>query len=169
MPLPPVAGRCRQLAQDAVDRRIAIGTAEIEAAHGAGITQHRGEVETEAIHAHGVAPVGERIDDQILRHRIIGVVVAAHARVVVRELHVRSQLVVGRVVEAAPGEDGIRGRVVRVPRPALGRMVVHHVDVDLDALVVEGLHHGLELAGRARPQPCSTRSGDPARSSSASM
>jgi predicted heme/steroid binding protein len=26
-------------------------------------------------------------------------------------------------------------------------MVVHHIDVNLDPLVVEGLHQGLELAG----------------------
>ena len=142
-------GTLRQLTQDAIERRIAIGAAEIEAAGGAGVAQHRSEVEAEAVHAHGVAPVGERIDDEVLRHRVVGVVVAAHARVVVRVLHVRGQLVVSRVVEPAPGEDAISGRIVRVPRPALAGMVVHHVDVYLDALVVEGLHHGLEFAGRA--------------------
>jgi hypothetical protein len=31
--------------------------------------------------------------------------------------------------------------------PHLRRMVVHHIDVNLDPLVVEGLHQGLELAG----------------------
>jgi hypothetical protein len=55
-----------------------------------GVAQHRGQIETESIDAQAVAPVGQRIDDQVLRNRVARVVVATNAGVVPRVLGRRS-------------------------------------------------------------------------------
>jgi hypothetical protein len=56
----------------------------------AGVAEHRGEVEAEAVDAERVAPVGQRVDDQVLRDRVARVVVAADAGVVPGILQSRS-------------------------------------------------------------------------------
>ncbi|EEF93600.1 hypothetical protein CATMIT_01768, partial [Catenibacterium mitsuokai DSM 15897] len=99
--------------------------------------------------AERVAPIGQRIDDQVLRDRMAGVVVAADAGVVPRVFVVAGQRVIGRVVEAAERQQVVDAEsVAAAPGAAFAGVVVDHVDVDLDAGVVEGLDHRLPLARR---------------------
>ena len=84
-------------------------------------------------------PVAQRVHDQPQHARVHGVEAVARAR----EVHVAArvvghQAVVRRVVDALEREH--RAEVV-----ALGRVVVDHVEDDLDAGAVERLHHPLEL------------------------
>ena len=69
----------------------------------AGVSEHRGKIEPKAVHAHDLAPVSKRIDDEVLRDGIVGVVIAADAGVVEGELHIRSQRVIGWIVQPAEG------------------------------------------------------------------
>ena len=102
------------------------------------------------IDAERVAPVGERVDDQVLRGTVAGVEVATDAGVVPRILEVGGERVVGRIVEPAEGLDVVDGEpVAAAPGAALAGVVVDHVDPDLDADIVEGLDHRLPFARRA--------------------
>ncbi len=145
------AGRARrQFGADAIERIAAVGLVEVEAAVLATVAQHRGQVETEAVHAERIAPISQRIDDQILRDRMTGVVVAADAGVVPRVLKVAAERIIGRIVEAAERQQVVHGQAVgAAPGAAFAGVVVDHVDIDLDAGVVERLDHRLPFAGRA--------------------
>ena len=65
-PPPPPAGRGGR-SDDAVQRGARVELVVVEAAVLAGVAEHRGQVEAVAVHAQRVAPVGERVDDQVLR------------------------------------------------------------------------------------------------------
>ena len=112
-----------------------------------GPAQDRGQVESETVDAHHIGPVGERVDHQLLGggDREVELVGAAGGPVD-QQLLVRQHVVVagGKTAEA----DKAGGVSTPGPIPALGGMVVHHVEVDLQAGVVEGLHHLFELPGR---------------------
>ena len=139
-----------QLGDDAVERIAAVGLVEVVAPVLAGVSEHRRQVEAEAIHAKTVAPVAERIDDQVLRDGVAGVVVAADAGVVPWVLEVIGQRVVRRVVESTPRHHVVdREPITAAPRATFAGVVVDHIDVDLDARVVEGLHHRFPFARRA--------------------
>ena len=109
--------------------------------------QRRGQVEPEAVDVHLGHPVPQRVHDQLQRVRVPDVEAVAGAGVVhVVALVVVDQPVVRGVVDAAHRQR--RAHVV-----ALGGVVVDHVEDDLDARLVQGAHHRLELlhlaAGRA--------------------
>jgi hypothetical protein len=70
-PAAAAVGARRQLADDAVQRVARVHLVEVEAAVLAGVAEHRGQIEAEAIDAQGVAPVGEGVDDQVLRDRVV--------------------------------------------------------------------------------------------------
>ena len=102
--------------------------------------QRRGQVEAEAVDVHLLDPVAQAVHDELERARMGHVQRVAAAGVVhVVAAGLGRQPVVRGVVDAAEGERG--PQVV-----ALGRVVVDDVEDDLDALVVEGLDHRLELA-----------------------
>ena len=103
------------------------------------VTEQRGgQVETESVNAHVLRPVAEGIDDQLPDHGCGGVHrVSAPGHVVVVP-QIIGEAVVARVVDAAHGER-------RALVPALRGVVVDDIEDDLDAGVVEGGDHGLEL------------------------
>ena len=101
--------------------------------------QRRGQVEPEAVDVHLGDPVAQRVHDQLQRVRVADVEAVAGAGVVhVVALVVVDQPVVGGVVDAAHRQR--RAHVV-----ALGGVVVDDVEDDLDAGLVQGPHHRLEL------------------------
>jgi hypothetical protein len=101
--------------------------------------QRRGEVESEAVDVHLGDPVAQRIHDQLQRLRRADVERVPGARVVhVVLLVVLDQPVVRGVVDALERQRG--PEVV-----ALGGVVVDDVEDDLDARLVQGAHHALEL------------------------
>jgi hypothetical protein len=98
-----------------------------------------GEVEAEAVDVHLEDPVAEAVHDQLEGPRMGHVErVAAPSVVHAVARAVRHQPVVGGVVDAAEGQG--RPQVV-----ALRRVVVHDVEDDLDARLVKGPDHRLEL------------------------
>ncbi len=102
--------------------------------------QGRRKVESKAIDVHLLHPVAQAVHDQ-LQHlgvaHVQGVAGAGEVHVVARI--VLNQPVVGGVVEAL--ERQRRPQLV-----AFRRMVVDHVQNDLDAVLVQRFHHRLELA-----------------------
>ena len=101
--------------------------------------QRRGQVEPEPVDVHLQDPVPQRIHDHLKHVRVAHQQAVAGARGVhVEPLVVADQPVVGRVVDAPEGQR-------RAQMVALGRVVVDHVEDDLDARLVQGPHHGLEL------------------------
>ena len=107
--------------------------------------QRRGQVEAEAVDVHLQHPVPQRVHDQLQRVRVAGVEAVAGAGEVLVELQVPvEESVVRGVVDAA--EVDRRTEVV-----ALGGVVVDDVEDHLDAGLVKGPDHGLELRdGAAR-------------------
>ena len=100
--------------------------------------QDRRQVEAEAVDVQLGDQVGQAVDDQVAHQRMIAVErVAAAGEVVIAAFPVEH--VVDGVVQAAEAER----RAVLV---ALAGVVVDHVEDDLDAGLVEGLDHLLELA-----------------------
>jgi hypothetical protein len=98
-----------------------------------------GEVEAEAVHVHLKDPVAQAVHDQLEGAGMGHVERVAAPRVVHAVAGaVREQPVVRGVVDAAEGQG--RSQMI-----ALRRVVVHDVEDDLDARLVEGLDHGLEL------------------------
>ena len=98
-----------------------------------------GQVEAEAVDVHLGHPVPQAVHDQLQHVRVAHVQAVAGARVV----HVVARVVgvepvVGGVVDAPERQH--RAQVV-----ALGRVVVDDVEDHLDAGLVQGLHHLLEL------------------------
>ncbi len=136
---------------DPVEGRAGVELVVPETSVLARVAEHRRQIEPESVDAERVGPVQQRVDDHPLRGRAAGVHVPANAGVVVVELHVRRQRVIGRVVETAERHHVRRRLVGAVPQVALAGVVVDDVDVDLDAGVVKRLHHCLEfLRGSAR-------------------
>ena len=136
------AGQCRVLADGLEERGIAVEVAGIDGAGQRHAAQHRGQVETEAVDVHLLHPVAQRIEDHLQRGVVAGVeavagtgVVAVVGRVLPR------QVVVGLVVQAAPRQRG-------AALVTLGRVVVDHVQDDLDARLVQRLDHVPELVDR---------------------
>ena len=139
-----------KFAHDAIERVVRIQLIKVEAAILAGVTQCRRQIETEPVNTNGIAPVGEQIDDQVLRDRVVGVEIAADPGVVPGKLHVGGQRIASPIVEPAEGVKVIDRLIGGVPRFALAGAVVNLIDEDLDGEVVEGLDHRLELACGAR-------------------
>ena len=101
--------------------------------------QRRGQVEAEAVHVHLGHPVPQRVHDHLKHVRVPHEQAVAGAGGVHVELRVvPDQPVVGGVVDAPEGQR--RPQVV-----ALGRVVVDHVEDDLDPGLVQRPDHGLEL------------------------
>ncbi len=138
-----------QLAHDPIERGVRIHLVEVEAAVLAGVAEHGGKIEAKPVDADGVAPVRQRIDDQVLGDRVIGVVIAAHPRIVPGILQIGCQRVIRRIVKPAERIQVVGGLVVTAPRAALAGMIVDRVDEDLDPRIVECLDHRLHLARRA--------------------
>ena len=100
--------------------------------------ERRGEVEAEAVDLHVVRPVAQRIQHEAgrgIRRRVDRVAAARH--VDVRAVVVLA--VVRAVVDAAQAR-------ARTADALLGGVVVDDVEDDLEAGLVEQLHHALELA-----------------------
>ena len=102
--------------------------------------QRASEVEAKAVDVAVDDPVAQRVHDEPQDARVDGVQRVARAR----EVHVEARVVgheavVRRVVDALEREH--RAEVV-----ALGGVVVDDVEDDLDARLVQRLHHPLELA-----------------------
>ena len=101
--------------------------------------QRGGEVETEAVHVHFEHPVAQRIHDQLQHVGMAHVEAVAGAAVVhVAAAVVFPQPVVIRVVDALETQH-------RAVLAALGGVVVDHVEDDLEAGLVQRLHHLLEF------------------------
>jgi hypothetical protein len=101
--------------------------------------QRGGEIEAEAVHAHLRDPVAEAVHDQLQRARGADVDGVARARVVHVVARVAGhEAVVGGVVDPAVGDGG--AEVV-----ALRGVVVDDVQDDLDARLVQRVHHVPEL------------------------
>ncbi len=101
--------------------------------------QRRRQVEPEAVHPHLRDPVPQRVRDQPQHVRPPGVQGVPAARVVGVAPLVGLEPVVAPVVDAAQ-----RQRRAQLAR--LRRVVVDHVEDDLDPRRVQGPHHPLELA-----------------------
>ena len=102
--------------------------------------QRARQVEAEAVDVALDHPVAQRVHDHPQRARVDGVERVARAREVHVEVRVVGhQPVVADVVDALEGQH--RAEVV-----ALGGVVVDHVEDHLDARLVQGLDHALELA-----------------------
>jgi hypothetical protein len=113
------------------------GGAAVEGAGFAG--EGRRKVEAEPVDLHLREPVAQRVHDQLKAVAVVGVErVPAAGRVDVDARVVGIESVVRRVVQAAMAQR--RSLVV-----ALGRVVVHDVEEDLQTGVVECPHHRLEL------------------------
>ena len=150
--LPDVPGLGDQL--DPGDHRI-LGYQVEEGRHGPELAllpgQRRSQVKPVAIDVHLGDPVPQRVHDQLQGQRVARVQrVAAAGRVHVAPRVGGVQPVVRRVVQ--PAEAQRRAGMV-----ALGGVVEHHVEQDLDPGGVQRVHHRLELGrpGRraARPGP----------------
>ena len=101
--------------------------------------QSGGQVEAEPVDVHLSDPVAQRVHDELEnRRRAHEQRVAGTGGVEVVAGRSIDEAVVGAVVDASEGQRG--AQVV-----ALGRVVVDHVQDDLDVGLVEGLDHGLEL------------------------
>ena len=101
--------------------------------------QRGGQIEAEAVDVHLRHPVAQAVHDQLQHLRMAHVQAVAGAGVVhVVARIVGHQPVVGRVVDAAEAQH-------RPELIAFGGVVVDHVEDDLDAFAVQGLHHRLEL------------------------
>ena len=104
--------------------------------------QDRRQVEAEAVDVHLLDPVAQAVHDQPPDDRVVGVERVAAAGVVGVPRAAVFEDVVGRVVDAAEAER----RPVLI---ALGGVVEHHVENDLDAGPVQRLDHVAELVHRA--------------------
>ena len=106
----------------------------------------RREIEAEAVDAHLLDPVAQRVHDHPER---VGMAklerVPATGEVVVVARVVVHEVVVGGVVDAAEGQR-------RPEMVAFGGVVVDDVQDHLDPGIVHHLHEGLDLAQAARPQ-----------------
>jgi hypothetical protein len=101
--------------------------------------QGGGEVEPEAVDVHLGHPVTEGVHDELEHVRATHEQAVARAgRVVVVLLGVVDEPVVRSVVDAPEAQR--RSELV-----ALGGVVVHDVEDDLDVRLVQGFDHGLEL------------------------
>ena len=99
-----------------------------------------GEVEPKPVHVHVQHPVAQAVHQELERARVGQVQrIAAACEVAVAAPIPVFQAVVGGVVDAAKAQGG-------AAMIALCSVVVHHVEDDFDARLVEALHHGLELA-----------------------
>ena len=106
-----------------------------------------GQVEAEAVDVHLGHPVAQRVHDQLQRVRVAGVeAVAGAGEILVQPQILVDQPVVGGVVDAA--EVDRRAEVV-----AFGGVVVHHVEDDLDAVLMKRPDHGLEFGHRTAGPP----------------
>ena len=99
------------------------------------------QVEAESIHVHLLDPVMQAVENQSADDRVVRIERVACTRVVGVTPAIRFEDVVRRVLEAAEGE----GRPAMI---ALGRVVVHDVENDLEAGPVQRLHHVPELVER---------------------
>ena len=104
--------------------------------------QDRRQVEAEAVDVHLLDPVAQAVHDHPADDRMIGVERVAAAGVVGVTRAAVFEDVVGRVVDAAEAER--RPGVV-----ALGGVVEHDVENDLDARPVQRLDHVAEFVDRA--------------------
>ncbi len=105
-------------------------------------TEHRRQVEAEAIDVHVRGPVTQAVEHQCARGRIVDRDRVPAAREVLVALpSLGHQPVVTRVVDSAHRQR----RPVLV---ALGGVVEHHVQDHLEAGLVQSAHHGLELGDR---------------------
>ena len=104
-----------------------------------GAAQRRREVKAEAIDAHHIDPVPERVErhlDDGRMPKVKRVARACHIVVVLR-VH-RLMAVIREVIEALPAEHA-------VTPAAFACVVVHHVENDLEACRVEKVDHSSEL------------------------
>ena len=98
--------------------------------------QGRREIEAEAVHVHLLDPVPQRGEDQV-HHMHRARIQGAAGPGDVEEAAVIGPVVL-EAVQAAQGEGGPVG-------PALGGVVVDHVEDDLETGRVQAAHHGLDL------------------------
>ncbi len=104
--------------------------------------ERRREVEAEAVDVHLLHPVAETVHHELQDLRRLHVEgIAAPGEVLVAGAIVGREPVVARVVDAAQRKRG-------PALVALGRVVVDHVEDDLEAGFMQGAHHHLELAHR---------------------
>ena len=106
--------------------------------------QRGGEIEPEAVHMHLQHPVAQAVHDELQDPGMADVQRVAAAGVV---------QIVARVVGDQPVVRGVVDPAKRQRRAqviAFSGMVVHHVENDLDARVVERLDHRLELPDMVR-------------------
>ena len=107
--------------------------------------ERRGQIEPEAVHVHLEHPVAQAVHDELDRARVHHVERVAAARVVDVAAPVPAvEAIVGGIVDAPEAER--RPEVI-----ALGGVVVHDVQDDLDARLVERLHHRLEFSDLGAP------------------
>ena len=111
--------------------------------------KNRRQVEAEAVDVHFFDPVAQAVHDHPPDDRMVGVERVAAAGVVGVARAAVFEDVVGRVVDAAEAER-------RPGLIALGRVVEHHVEDDLDARPVQGLDHVAKLVDRARADPAAS-------------
>ena len=127
-------GQHRVLAHGVEKARVIVETAVF-------LARQRGrEIETEAVHVHVLDPVAQRVHDHLENPGVAKVEgVAAPREVHVVALVSRHEMVIRCVVDTAP-------RQRRPHLVALGGVVVHHVENDLDTGAMQGLDERLELA-----------------------
>mmetsp|Transcript_34770 Transcript_34770/g.98569 ORF Transcript_34770/g.98569 Transcript_34770/m.98569 type:complete len:311 (-) Transcript_34770:564-1496(-) len=102
--------------------------------------ESRGKVEAEAIHMVLLHPLHQAVNDHLLDNGVVAVdCVPAAGEVEQLHIGVLVQLVIHLVVQAAETEE------VWVIVTALRRVVVNNIQEDLNAGLMEGLHHLLEL------------------------
>ena len=98
-----------------------------------------GEIEPEAIHMHLEHPIAQAVHDKLKNAGMADIQSIATAGVVQIIARLEgNQPIVGGVVDATKGQR--RAKMI-----AFSRVVVHHVEDDLDAGVMERLHHRLEF------------------------
>ena len=106
--------------------------------------KHRCEVESETIHTHITVPVAEAVENQLLHARMVSIKrVAATGVVYVNIWTTRLCTVIRKVVETAK-------RQRRAEPATLGRMVVDHIQYDLEPGIVNAAHHIAKLRDRVR-------------------
>jgi hypothetical protein len=103
--------------------------------------QGAGQIETKPVDVHFQDPVSKAVHDH-LQHPGVGHVQGVAAPGVVHVVpFLPRETVVGRVVDAPPGQRGAQMIAFR-------RVVVHHVQDHLDAFGVQGAHHHFEFPHR---------------------
>ena len=105
--------------------------------------QGGGEIEAEAVDVHLGDPVAQAVHDELEHLRVADIEAVARCRCSpCNSADLRDQPIVSGVIDAAEVEH--RSEVI-----AFGGVVVDHVEDDLDAFAMQGLHHGLELGDLA--------------------